>query len=126
MALRVPITTPASPFLMRRHSSRRSPAERLECSTAMSSPKCEEKVRSICGVSAISGTSSIAVLPRRRISAMRRMYIVVLPLPVTPKSSAPEAFLPPASFRIPLKAFVCSEFSFGSGCLSPSGASGRR
>ena len=46
-ALRVPMTTPASPFFILRHSSRRSPAERLECSTAISSPKCEEKVLSI-------------------------------------------------------------------------------
>ena len=46
-ALLVPMTTPALPSFIRRHSSRRSPAERLLCSTAMSSPKCEEKVLSI-------------------------------------------------------------------------------
>ena len=62
-ALRAPITTRASPERMRRHSSKRSPADSAECSTAASPPNRLCSQATIWGVSAISGTSTMAVRP---------------------------------------------------------------
>ena len=86
IADRAPMTTRTSPRRMRRHSSYRSPGDRREWSTAASSPKRERNQETICGVSAISGTSTIAVLPICAARRTARMNTSVLPLPVTPWS----------------------------------------
>ena len=64
-AERAPTTTDASPETIRSRSSRRSASVRPECSTAIRSPKRAWKRPSVCGVSAISGTSTIAPRPAR-------------------------------------------------------------
>ena len=57
--------TRAPPARSRAHSSWRSPAESFECRTATVSPKRATKRATICGVSAISGTSTITPPPSR-------------------------------------------------------------
>ena len=69
-ALRAPTTTLASPRRILRHSSKRSPADRREWMTAASSPKRDWNQRTICGVRAISGTSTMAPRPKRSASRM--------------------------------------------------------
>ena len=81
-----PMTTLAPPRRMRRHSSKRSPSDSLECKTAASPPKRARNQFTICGVSEISGTSTMAVRPDWSVSRIARMYTSVLPLPVTPCS----------------------------------------
>ena len=68
-AERGPTQTRASPRRSRAHSSWRSPSESLECSTATVSPKRSTKRATICGVSAISGTSTITPRPAASVSA---------------------------------------------------------
>ena len=72
------------PARSRRHISCRSRGVRPEWRTATSSPKRARKRATSCGVSAISGTSTIEPRPRSRAAAMARRYTSVLPLPVTP------------------------------------------
>ena len=55
-----PTLTRALPSLIFCHSSYRSPFDKPECKTATSSPKRRLKRKTICGVSAISGTSIMA------------------------------------------------------------------
>ena len=57
------MTITASPRLMRRHSSKRSPSDRPLWRTAMPQLKRRLKRFTSCGVRAISGTSTRAVLP---------------------------------------------------------------
>ena len=83
-AERAPTTTGASPDAIRSRSSRRSASVSAECSTATRSPKRARKRPSVCGVSAISGTSTIAPRPRASAASQARMYTSVLPLPVAP------------------------------------------
>ena len=85
-AERAPTTTGASPDAIRSRSSRRSASVSAECSTATRSPKRSRKRPSVCGVSAISGTSTIAPRPRASAASHARMYTSVLPLPVAPWS----------------------------------------
>ena len=72
-AERAPMTTFASPERMRRHSSKRSPADSRECSTAASPPKRRRNQSTIWGVSEISGTSMIAPRPEAMACRMARM-----------------------------------------------------
>ena len=59
----MPITTRARPDLIFLKLSYRSPTDSAECMTATSSPNRAANCRSTCGVSPISGTSTIALLP---------------------------------------------------------------
>ena len=81
---RAPMTTRTSPLRILRHSSYRSPGESREWSTAASSPNRERNQQTIWGVSAISGTRTIAVLPRAAAARTARIKTSVFPLPVTP------------------------------------------
>ena len=65
IALRAPTTTSISPRAQACHASKRSRSESAECSTATRSPKLSSKRRAVCGVSEISGTSTIARPPSR-------------------------------------------------------------
>ena len=67
-----PTQTRASPARSRAHSSWRSPAPSRECRTATVSPKRSTKRETICGVSPISGTSTIALSPRSSARATAR------------------------------------------------------
>ena len=87
MALRAPMAIFASPVRSLHHSSNRSPAESPLCSMAARSPKRRFSCENICGVSEISGTRKMAVLPRCSARLMTFRYISVLPLPVTPCTS---------------------------------------
>ena len=87
-ALRAPTITSISPRAAACQLSKRSRSESPECSTATRSPKTLSKRRAVCGVSEISGTSTIARPPRAIVSAIARMYTNVFPLPVTPCTSA--------------------------------------
>ena len=62
------------------------PRVSAECRIATRSPKRARKRPSACGVSAISGTSTIAPRPRASAASQARMYTSVLPLPVAPQS----------------------------------------
>ena len=62
---RAPTTMRFAPLRSARHASNRSPSESAECSTATRSPKWLRKRATVCGVSAISGTSTIAPRPCR-------------------------------------------------------------
>ena len=64
------MATRASPARMRCHSSWRSPSERRLCSTATMPPKRPTNRWIVCGVSAISGTRTIAPLPFSSAAAM--------------------------------------------------------
>ena len=48
------------------------PADSAECSTATRSPNCAANCRSTCGVSPISGTSTMALFPVSSACAIRR------------------------------------------------------
>ena len=69
MAERAPMTMRARPWRILCHSSWRSPAERWLCSTATKRLKCRPELKralnrsTVCGVSEISGTSTMAPLP---------------------------------------------------------------
>ena len=82
-ALRGPITTSTSPWRTRCHAWARADSVMPECSTATCS-KRRRKRRTVCGVSAISGTRTMAWRPCSRACANARRYTSVLPLPVTP------------------------------------------
>ena len=56
--------------------------------TATKSPKRSTNRPAVCGVSAISGTSTMAERPRSSAIATDRRYTSVFPLPVTPSSSS--------------------------------------
>ena len=71
-AERVPSTTSTSPRRMRFHWSYRSVMRSELCSMATSVPKQAEKRSIICGVSTISGTSTIAVFPNASVSCTKR------------------------------------------------------
>ena len=62
-ALRAPIATLTSPFKILFHSSNFSPCESALCRTLTLSPNLPTKRLTICGVSEISGTKTIACLP---------------------------------------------------------------
>src|SRR5581483_2472321 len=64
-----PTTTRASPEAIRSRSSRRSASVIPEWRTAIRSPKRTRKRPTACGVSAISGTSTIAPSPRSSAAA---------------------------------------------------------
>ena len=68
-AERAPTTTRASPEAIRSRSSRRSASVRPEWSSAIRAPKRARKRPTACGVSAISGTSTIAPSPRSSAAA---------------------------------------------------------
>ena len=70
----------------RSHSSWRSPWPRPECRTATTSPNRAWNRPTVCGVSAISGTSTIAPRPAASVSCTACRYTSVLPEPVTPWS----------------------------------------
>ena len=119
-ALRAPMITRASPRRILRHSSYRSPALSRLCSTAETSPKRARNQRTICGVSAISGTRMIALLPRRSVCRTALRKTSVLPLPVTPCSRKRP---PPFSSvgRISSRASCCISVS-GCHCSLSSGS----
>ena len=71
-AERAPTTTRASPRATRSRSSRRSASPSEEWRTATVSPKRAVKRASVCGVSAISGTRTIAPRPRASASSHAR------------------------------------------------------
>ena len=71
-AERAPTTTRASPEATRRHSSYRSPALRREWITAAFANRARNQ-ETICGVSAISGTSTMAPRPNSSARATARM-----------------------------------------------------
>ena len=85
-ALRDPMITSCSPARMRRHSAARSASVSAEWTTAIRPGKRTAKRRIICGVSAISGTSTIAPRPAASAASIAARYTSVLPLPVTPWS----------------------------------------
>ena len=85
-AERGPTHTRASPERSRSHSSWRSPWPSPEWSTATTSPNRAWNRPTVCGVSAISGTSTIAPRPAASVSCTARRYTSVLPDPVTPWS----------------------------------------
>ena len=62
-AERAPTTTCASPRSIRRHSSYRSPFDKLLCKTATLEPNRRRTRLTIWGVNEISGTSINAVFP---------------------------------------------------------------
>ena len=68
------------------------------------SPKRAAKRATVCGVSAISGTSTITPSPRSSAAAAARRYTSVLPDPVTPWSSRAS----PAAASIAASAAVCA------------------
>ncbi len=84
IAERAPTTTCASPRSIRRHSSYRSPFDKLLCKTATLEPNRRRTRLTIWGVNEISGTSINAVFPWWRALAIDCRYTSVLPLPVTP------------------------------------------
>ena len=67
MAERAPTATRRSPRRSSRQASARSPSESALCSTATWSPKAPRSRLTAWGVSPISGTSTIAPLPRASI-----------------------------------------------------------
>jgi hypothetical protein len=83
-ALLVPITIRASPFLILLNSSVLCPIDRDEWITAICSPNSLLNLVSICGVSDISGTSSIAVFPAVTALCISLIKTDVFPLPVMP------------------------------------------
>ena len=85
-AERGPTHTRASPERSRSHSSWRSPWPSPEWSTATTSPNRAWNRPTVCGVSAISGTSTIAPRPAASVASTARRYTSVLPEPVTPWS----------------------------------------
>ena len=68
---RAPTATRRSPRRRRRQASARSPSESALCSTATWSPKAPRRRLTVCGVSPISGTSTMAPRPRRQHPANR-------------------------------------------------------
>ena len=113
MALRAPMTTSTSPRRRRCHIAWRSLAVRPECRTATSSPKRARKRATSCGVSAISGTSTMVPRPLARAAAMACRYTSVLPEPVTPWSR--KSFASPAAIApsMPTPASFCGPVSSG-------------
>src|SRR5260370_206596 len=111
---RVPTTTRASPFRTRHHSRARSTSLSAECSTATPSnraPNHDRHCRPIHKVSAISGTSTSAVLPHASVFCTARKYTSVFPLPVTPCSSCTPNSPRANRARIPCSALSCSAFN---------------
>lgn len=74
-----PITIFALPLLIFFHWSNLSPCESLLCRTAMQSPNLDKNLSTICGVSDISGTNTIAVLLFFNVFSIICMYISVFP-----------------------------------------------
>ena len=68
-AERAPTTMRASPLAIRSRSSRRSASPSAEWRIATVSPKRCRKRPTVCGASAISGTSTIAPSPRSSAAA---------------------------------------------------------
>ena len=87
IALRAPSTTSARPSRTRRCSAARWAGVRAECQIAMSSPRRARRRPSSCGVSAISGTSTMLPRPRARAASIACRYTSVFPEPVTPCTS---------------------------------------
>ncbi len=117
-AERAPMTTGASPDTMRSRSSRRSASLNPECRTATRSPNRSRKRPSACGVSAISGTSTIAPRPRPSAAWHARMYTSVLPLPVEPQR---RTLPPPASISASMRPSAAS--CGGDNCVGAASAS---
>ena len=82
-----------------------------ECCTASRLPKVDFKRRIICGVKLISGTSTNALRPSSSVRSMSFRKTTVLPLPVTPCSSA---------------AWGCASSNFGSSSQKTACCSGER
>ena len=76
----------ASPRAMRSRSSRRSACPRAEWRIATVSPNRSRNLPTVCGASAISGTSTIVPRPRASAASHAWRYTSVLPLPVGPTS----------------------------------------
>ena len=70
-ALRGPMTTSASPRRILVHARRRSASACAEWSTATREKRARKR-RTVCGVSAISGTSTMACRPVRNVSPIAR------------------------------------------------------
>ena len=100
---------------MPHHWSNRSPGVRPLCSTATRPGNLAEKRSMVWWVSAISGTSAMARLPRRRHSSTASRYTSVLPLPVTPCSRKVrgDADSSARTARISLATSSCSGVSAG-------------
>ena len=80
MADLAPITIFASPLFALFHSSYLSPTDNLLCKSAIfSSPNLAINLSTICGVSDISGTSTIAVFPFSNTFPISCKYISVFP-----------------------------------------------
>ena len=89
IADRAPTAIRRSPRCSARHASSRSPSESALCSTATLSPNAARNRSTVCGVRAISGTSTIAPFPCTFTTwRSTSMYTSVLPLPVMPCRSA--------------------------------------
>ena len=86
-ALLAPTTTRFLPKRTASHWSKRSPAVMRECITATVSPNRLSNRDTVCGVSAISGTSTIAPRPNSSAWRIARRYTSVLPDPVTPSTT---------------------------------------
>ncbi len=121
----------SSPERRPRHIRCRSESLRPLCITAIWSPKRARKRPTSCGVSAISGTNTIALLPSESARLAARKYTSVLPEAVTP-SSKNCARSPASSFcSMAATAAACSRFSSGgtsgtTGALSSGSAIGSR
>ena len=81
-----PTTIRASPRAIRSRSSRRSACPSAEWRIATVSPKRCRNLPTVCGASAISGTSTIVPRPRASAASQAWRYTSVLPLPVGPTS----------------------------------------
>ena len=101
IAERAPTATRRVPSLSSCQASARSPSDNPLWSTATSSPNAPRNRLTVWGVSAISGTSTIAPAPASSTRRTASMYTRVLPLPVTPNSIAPR---PGCSWPIALMA----------------------
>ena len=123
-ALRVPTTMSAFPCWIIRHWSSRSVLLSAECCTARRLPKVDFKRRIICGVKLISGTNTRARRPSSSVRSMSFKNTTVLPLPVTPCSSAAWGLSSSKSGSSVAKAFCCSSERV-SGCGS-NGMSAKR
>ena len=125
-AERVPMTTRALPVFIFLKLSYRSPADSAECRTATSSPNRAANCRRSCGVSPISGTSTMALFPCSSACAISCRYTCVLPLPVTPNSSAARGAFSSMSAAMPSYACCCAAESTGAAARGTSEKSGAR
>ena len=123
-ALRVPTTISAFPCWIIRHCKSRSVLLSAECCTARRLPKVDLSRRIICGVRLISGTRTSARRPSSSVRWISRRNTMVLPLPVTPCSSAAWGLASSRFGRRSLKTCCCSGDS-SNGCGSNGMAANR-